>query len=99
MKTIINACNKVVNYKPFSPNMGNPGIKYHLTVSPDKARDKMKSMVHFNATRKKAVKRFIKVQYSAIFPTKTNTNNTKKSEAKNPIGFTFTNISIDNCFI
>lgn len=35
MKTIINACNKVVNYKPFSPNMGNPGIKYpkqyHLT--------------------------------------------------------------------
>lgn len=28
MKTIINACNKVENYKPFSPNMGNPGIKY-----------------------------------------------------------------------
>lgn len=28
MKTIMNACNKVVNYKPFSPNMANPGIKY-----------------------------------------------------------------------
>lgn len=59
----------------------------------------MKGMVHFNATRKKAVKRFIKVQYSAIFPTKPIQTNTKKSEAKNPIGFTFTNISIDKCFI
>lgn len=57
-------------------------------------------MVHFNATRKKTVKRNFKVQYSAIFPTKTNTNkHKKKSEAKNPIGFTLTNISIDNCFI
>lgn len=28
MENIMNACNKVVNYKPFSPNMANPGIKY-----------------------------------------------------------------------
>lgn len=37
-------------------------------------------MVHFNATRKKAVKRNFKVQYSAIFPTKTNTNKHKKNQ-------------------
>lgn len=68
-----------------------------ISVSPDKARDKMEGKVHFNATRKKAVKHNIKVQYSAIIPTKTNTNkHKKKSEAKNPIGFTLTNNLIDN---
>lgn len=57
----------------------------------------MKGMVHFNATRKKAVKRYIKVQYVLRKPIQTNTK--KKSEAKNPIGFILTNISIVNCFI
>lgn len=78
MENIMNACNKVVNYKPFSPNMANPGIKY----PPDKARDKMKGMVHFNATRKRQLNVISKCNIRLYFLRKPIQTNTKKIRSK-----------------